>query len=202
MHPSLAEVAADPVGVNTALDRFTGFVNLLDLCAVALPGNLSVVAPAWHDGLAATVAAALGTEAWRPPSDATREIEVAVVGAHLEGQPLHGQIEALGGRLVSRAKTAPCYQLYALRGQTPPKPGLVRVAEGGSSIEVEVFALGEAQFGRFTAAVPAPLCIGAVELADARVVRGFLCEPHGLTGAIDITSFGGWRSYLAFNPDG
>jgi allophanate hydrolase len=194
-HPTLTQVAADPVGVNTELGRFTSFVNLLDLCAVALPGNISVLAPAWADNIVATVAAALAGESWSPAVHADQEVELAVVGAHLRGQPLHGQLSALGARLVATAKTAPAYRLYALAGQTPPKPGLVRVADGGSSIEVEVYALPVAAFGRFTSSVPAPLCIGAVELADARVVRGFLCEPTGLVGATDITAFGGWRAY-------
>jgi allophanate hydrolase len=195
-HPSLADVAADPVGVNTGLGALTSFVNMLDLCAVAVPENLTVVAPAWNDGVAAMLAAALCGEPWRPPADAALEVEVAVVGAHLRGQPLHHQIETLGGRLVATAKTAPCYRLHALAGQTPAKPGLVRVHEGGSPIEVEVYALGVAEFGRLVAGIPAPPCIGEVELADGRVVRGFLCEPHGLAGAADITIYGGWRAYL------
>lgn len=39
-HPTLAEVAADPIGVNSRLGVFTNFVNLLDLCAVAVPAGV------------------------------------------------------------------------------------------------------------------------------------------------------------------
>ena len=201
-HPRLDEVAADPVGVNAELGRFTSFVNLLDLCAVALPGNRSVIAPAWADGVAAAVAAELGGESWSPvPEDTGDAVELAVVGAHLRGQPLHGQLTELGARLIATTTTAAAYRLHALAAQVPAKPGLARVAEGGAPIEVEVYALGAAEFGRFTASVPSPLCVGSIELIDGRWVRGFLCEPYGLAGAADITEFGGWRAYLDRRSD-
>lgn len=38
-HPTLAEVAADPVGTNARLGRFTSSTNLLGLCAVAAPAG-------------------------------------------------------------------------------------------------------------------------------------------------------------------
>ena len=79
---------------------------------------------------------------------------------------------------------------------SPPKPGLYRVAQGGASIEVEVWALGLAELGSFLLEVPPPLCLGTVELADGSLHHGFLCEPWALEGAPDITRFGGWRAYL------
>lgn len=36
-HPTLAELEAEPIATNKVLGRFTNFVNLLDLCAVAVP---------------------------------------------------------------------------------------------------------------------------------------------------------------------
>jgi allophanate hydrolase len=199
-HPTLGQVAADPLTVNDALGRFTNFVNVLDLCAIALPPNLSVVAPAWHDGAAAAVAAELAGETWRPPMASSNEIELAVVGAHLRGQPLHAQLEALGARFVAATTTAPAYRLYALAATTPPKPGMTRVRAGGAAITVEVYALAPAAFGALVASVADPLCIGSVELADGTRVHGFLCENAGLDGATDITRFGGWQRYLASNP--
>ena len=123
---------------------------------------------------------------------------LAVVGAHLSGLPLNGELTALGARLLQATKTAPQYKLYALAGTTPPKPGLLRVENGqGSQIEVEVWALSAEAFGRFVAAVPAPLSIGTMALADGRSVKGFLVEPAGVAGATDISAHGGWRAYLA-----
>jgi len=103
----------------------------------------------------------------------------------------------LGGRLIEATTTAPEYKLYAL-DTTPPKPGMLRVeAGGGHSIKVELWALSAASFGKFVAAIPPPLGIGTVRLADGRGVKGFVVEPAAISGARDISSFGGWRAYMA-----
>jgi allophanate hydrolase len=126
------------------------------------------------------------------------EIPLAVVGAHLSGMPLNGELRAAGARLVERAATAPHYRLYALAGTRPPKPGLLRVKNGaGTAVELEVWALSEAAFGRFVAAVPPPLSIGTLELGDGRTVTGFLVEAEAIVGARDISTFGGWRAFMA-----
>jgi allophanate hydrolase len=133
-----------------------------------------------------------------PAAPAADEIAIAVVGAHLSGMPLNAELKALGGRLLEATATAPDYRLYALAGSEPPKPGLLRVAEGrGTSIAVEVWALRADAFGRFVDAVPPPLAIGTLRLSDGRTVKGFVVEPEGLSGAREISSFGGWRPYVA-----
>ena len=126
----------------------------------------------------------------------TETVSLAVVGAHLHGQPLNDQLLSRGATLAARTTTAPHYRLVALANTTPPKPGLFRVA-GGSPIEVEVWDVPVAEFGSFVAGVPAPLAIGKLELADGSWVSGFVCESIGLEDADDITQFGGWRAYLA-----
>ena len=92
--------------------------------------------------------------------------------------------------------TAPNYRLFALPGTVPPKPGLVRVAQGGASLAVEVWDMPLAQVGSFLALIAAPLGLGSLELADGRRVHGFVCEPYAVEGATDISQFGGWRAYL------
>ncbi|MEW1718943.1 allophanate hydrolase [Streptomyces sp. NPDC093109] len=196
-HPTLAEVAADPLGANARLGRFTNSTNLFDLAAVAVPGEevrglpfgVMLIGRAGTDDRLAALAALL-----TPP------VRLAVVGAHLTGQPLSGQLLALGARLVRTTETAPVYRLYAL-DTTPPKPGLVHVdprgATEGAAIEAEVWELPPAGLGALTAARPRPMAIGRVELADGTAVAGFLCEPSALTHAKDITEYGGWRGYLA-----
>ncbi|MEY2430699.1 MAG: hypothetical protein QOC92_424 [Acidimicrobiaceae bacterium] len=133
---------------------------------------------------------------WQPVAE---RVLIAVVGAHLDGQPLNHQLTGRGGQLTERTATAPYYRMFALDTQ-PPKPGLVRVETqdpSGRAMEVEVWALEPAAFATFVDAIPAPLVIGRVMLADGRNVAGFLCEPMAIDGAIDISSFGGWRAYLA-----
>jgi allophanate hydrolase len=123
-------------------------------------------------------------------------IKVCVVGAHLAGQPLNWQLLEAGARRVAVTRTAAHYRLYALAGTTPPKPGLARTEGDGAAIAVEVWEMPLRQFGGFVAAIPAPLGIGTVELADGSSVKGFICEPAGIAGATDITHHGGWVNYL------
>jgi allophanate hydrolase len=205
-HPTLAEVAADPIGANAALGRFTNGCNLVDWCAAAVPAGttaagrpfgVTVLGPAWSDRAVWAVGAAIaGQPAPSPPVDAGERVLLAVCGAHLEGQPLNHQLTSRRARLVARTATAPTYRMVALPTE-PPKPGLVRVADGGAAIEVEVWALDPAGFGSFVAEVPAPLAIGTVVLADGSAVMGFTCEGVAVAGAPDITVHGGWRAWLA-----
>jgi allophanate hydrolase len=124
-------------------------------------------------------------------------IELVVVGAHLSGLPLHAELLAHGATQPRAVRTLPLYRLFALAGGPPPRPGLLRVGEGGAAIEAEVWRLPEAGFARFVAAIPPPLCIGTVWLADGSRPKGFLVEPAGLEGASDISRFGGFRAWLA-----
>ena len=73
---------------------------------------------------------------------------------------------------------------------------MVRVNEGGSAIEIEVWELAACEFGSFVAGIPAPLGIGTITLADGSTVQGFVCESAAVAGADDITHCGGWRAYL------
>ncbi len=114
--------------------------------------------------------------------------------------PLHWQLASREARLVATTTTAPVYRLYAMAGQTPPKPALVHGGAGDHAIDVEVYELDIAAFGSFVAEVPPPLAIGKVELADGSQVSGFLAEARALDGALDVSSHGGWRSYLGQAP--
>ncbi|GHH29441.1 amidase [Streptomyces lanatus] len=193
-HPTLEEVAADPVGANARMGRFTNFANLLDYASLAVPAGfvdglpfgVMLTGPAFSDRALAALA-----ERFANPG-----LELFVVGAHLTGQPLNAQLVQAGGTLVGPARTAARYRLHALATR-PLKPGLVRTAEGGAGIEGEIWRLPAAGFGALTAAVPAPMAIGTVELADGGRISGFLVEPYAVENAPDITGFGGWRAYLA-----
>ncbi|MEV0172418.1 allophanate hydrolase [Streptomyces sp. NPDC050803] len=191
-HPTLAEVAADPLGANARLGRFTNSTNLFDLAAVAVPAGevnglpfgVMLIGPAFTDERLARIARELAPD-----------VEVAVVGAHLTGEPLNAQLLALGARFDRTTTTAAVYRLHALATQ-PPKPGLVHVGAGGSAIEAEVWRLPAEGLGRLLAALPRPMTLGRVELADGTGVPGFLCEPAALTDTEDISAYGGWRAYL------
>ena len=199
---TLAEVAADPIGANARLGRNTTFANLLGLAAIAVPaagvaGGVTVLGPEGHVAAIAAVAAQVTAEALVPGALAGNDhLHLAVVGAHLRGQPLNGQLLAQGAELVAATHTAPRYRLHRLPGGPPLRPALERVDGCGRSIEVEVWSIDAAGLGRVMAAVAPPLGIGTIELVDGRWVKGFICETHGLADAPDITTFGGWRAYL------
>ena len=93
--------------------------------------------------------------------------------------------------------TAPLYRLFALPGGQPYRPGLLRVAEGGGSIALEVWSLPAEKIGRLVQMIPAPLALGTVALADGSQITGFLCEAHATRDSRDITALGGWRAYFA-----
>ena len=218
---TIEQVLADPIGLNSRLGTYTNFVNLLDLCGLAVPASMrpdgtpfgiTLLGPAGEDAALAAIGREFHQATGLPlgalkhpqpplaspaPAATAGEIPIAVVGAHLSGMPLNGELRALGARLLERVATGPHYRLYALAGTKPPKPGLLRVKNGtGSAIDAEVWAMSESAFGRFVAGVPAPLSIGTLELDGGRSVKGFLVEAEAVAGARDISSYGGWRAFM------
>jgi allophanate hydrolase len=193
--PTLAEVEADPIGVNQRLGVYTTFCNLLGLCAYALPSGLSVLAPAGHDRVVADLARLVGGQS-RPQEAPAGAIPLLVVGAHMSGMPLNHQLIERGAARLGEVLTAPDYRLFAL-DTVPAKPGLIRTEAGcGAAIAGELWALSAAGLGSLLAGLPQPMALGRVTLADGREVVGFLCEPAALDGAQEITEFGAWRAFL------
>jgi allophanate hydrolase len=217
---TVEQVLANPVQLNSRLGTYTNFVNLLDLAGLALPASIrhdgipfgiTLLAPGGGDALLSSLGrvfhadtalplGALGAAQLplSPLSTAALggEIPIAVVGAHMSGMPLNIELKSFGARFLESAMTAPAYRLFALNGKPPARPGLLRVAKDGAAIALEIWALPTEGFGRFVAAVPAPLSIGTLTLGDGRSVKGFLAESDGVNGARDISGFGGWRKFV------
>jgi allophanate hydrolase len=216
---TVAQVLADPIGLNSRLGTYTNFVNLLDLCALAVPASMqatpfgiTLLAPAGNDATLASLGrvfhagtglplGATGTAqpALAPlPGPPAGEIAIAVVGAHLTGMPLNGELKSFGARFLERTTTTADYRLFLLPGTTPAKPGLLRVgADAGVAVDVEIWTMPAEQFGRFVASIPAPLSIGTLTITDGRDVKGFLVEAEATRDARDISAFGGWRNFMA-----
>ncbi|MFY9989382.1 MAG: allophanate hydrolase [Chthoniobacterales bacterium] len=217
------EIEREPVSLNSRLGIFTNFTNLLDLAAIAVPAGfrsdglpfgitllglgfsehgLFALAKSYLESLLPALGASKATYPAAQPQPGglqTRPdgVMLAVVGAHLTGEPLNYQLPDLSARFVACTRTAPIYRLFALQGTSPAKPGLVQVNPGtGSSIEVEVWEMPVHEFGKFVQSVLSPLSIGTVHLENGQQVKGFLCEGIATNGAADITEFGGWKNYL------
>jgi len=207
---TLAELAAEPVQRNSELGCYTNFMNLLDYAAIAVPsgfmGNglpwgVTLFGRAFTDQYLLSVADGLQRQqgsATPAPINVARNdrARLVVCGAHLDGLALNWQLKQRGARLVETTSSSSDYQLYALAGGPPFRPGMVRVKDGGVSIAVEVWELPSSELGSFLTGIPAPLGLGKVQLADGRWESGFICEPYGLEGATDISHLGGWRAYL------
>jgi allophanate hydrolase len=221
-HYTLARMQQEPVALNRKLGTYTNFVNLLDYAALSVPSairedglpfGITLISPCGSDWQLADLgqryhhstgltqgATGVPLPPMRPIAALRKPatVKVAVVGAHLSGMPLNSQLTERGATLAAAAKTAPHYKLYALPGTTPPKPGLLRVAEGqGAAIALEIWDMPVSAFGSFVALIPSPLGIGTLILADGSTVQGFVCEAQALHGAQDISHLGGWRAYIA-----
>jgi len=218
-HYRIDDEQANPMRLNSTLGRYTNFVNLMDLAAVAVPAGftparlpfgVSLIAPAWSDADLLALAGRLqragvstlgATSLPMPEAESATAagadlVDVMVCGAHMSGLPLNKQLLERGAWQISTTRTAPIYRFYALPGGPPFRPGLVQVSDGGVAIDVEVWRMPVEHFGSFVAGIPAPLGIGKVKLEDGNSVSGFLCESLGVANATDISALGGWREYL------
>ncbi|MDO5536642.1 MAG: hypothetical protein Q4F72_03840, partial [Desulfovibrionaceae bacterium] len=213
-------VRRDPVKTNVRMGTYTNFVNILDLCAVAVPAGLTtlpgtrtvmpfgvtMIAPAFSEEKLLAVAAAFhaaqmekGLILGAPeanPSAGNGTMRLAVCGAHMSGMALNWQMQEAGATLARVCATAPCYRMKLVPGGEPLRPGLVRVEEGGVSIGLEVWDMPRRAVGAFLERIPAPLGLGSVELEDGSWVKGFVCESALLEKAEDISGFGSFRAYL------
>ncbi len=218
--PSISEVMQEPIRINSELGTYTNFVNLLGYSAIAVPAGftegglpfgVTFVARGGYDQALLALAnqwqlssqLPLGMHLGYLPAPSKGESEVfpgymniAVVGAHLQGMPLHHQLRERRCIFLRKTVTANKYRLYALAGTSPPKPGLARNDTQGVSIEIEIYAMPVENVGSFLALIQTPLGLGNVELEDGHWVKGFICEPYGLQNAVDISNFGGWRAYI------
>ena len=205
---------AAPIETNTRLGTYTNFVNLLGLCALVIPtgsqpnGRASSVTMIAEDGKEHLLCdsaeqltkpknlSSISVCETKDYSPDIKDVEIAVVGAHLSGLPLNSDLKDLGAIFKRSVLTEKSYKLFELSGSLPPKPGLLRVAEGtGNAIEAEVWALSFEAFGRFITTIPSPLGIGVIRFDDGSEIQGFLVENEAVINARDISEYGGWRNF-------
>ncbi len=219
---SIDEVNKDPIQLNSNMGYYTNFMNLLDCSAVVVPASfyqngigfgVTLFHSAFADKRLLSLASEIQNAFTLPLGDSSlvtatinqnnigktpsRTINVVVCGAHLKNLPLNWQLTERGATLLEKTQSSPDYKLYALAGGPPFRPGMMRVDDGGESIEVEVWQVPIENFGSFVAEIPPPLGIGKVQLIDRRWESGFICEAHGINGAKDITELKSWKKYIS-----
>jgi allophanate hydrolase len=214
----IEEVLADPVSLNSKLGYYTNYMNLLDLCGVAIPSGfysnglpfgITLFAEALSDLRLLAVAKRYEACGQTKPSlpsisesltatafNSTRYIRIAVCGAHMQGLPLNRQLLDLGARFLAATCTSPNYRLYALAIAPPERPGLIRDEAQGKFIDLELWELPKDKLADFIRHIKSPLCIGSVEMEDGQWEYGFLCENYPILNSVEITQYGGWRHYL------
>ncbi len=220
---TIKEMLDEPIKANTKLGYYSNFVNLLDFASVVvptrliqgardnfLPFSISLVGPCMSDRWLLSIANRVQSIFSLPAGNTDyirnnrenklvsnpKSVDILVCGAHLSGLPLNWQLIERGATLKQVIDTAPIYRMYVIAGGPPLRPGLVRDEKKGAAIAAEVWSLPAENFGSFVENIPSPLGIGKVVLSNGLTVSGFICEPMGLEGAIEITSFGGWRAWL------
>jgi allophanate hydrolase len=216
---TLQQLQDEPIKRNSELGYYTNFVNLLDLAALAIPAGfttenlpfgVTLIGDAFTDfELLAIAHRLLASEKitegstgnrWQPAAlthSGTGYVPIAVCGAHLSGMALNHQLLSRNARLLQETRSAAHYRLYALAGGPPFRPGMIRVAENGAAIIVEVWEVPTENVGSFLTAIGQPLGLGKIELENGQWVTAFICEGHAVATATDITHFGGWRAYIA-----
>jgi len=220
--PTIKEILEVPVGINTVLGLYTNFVNLLDLCGMAVPNGflpygqptgITIIGRAFDDHFVYQVGRLfqssrnlqLGARDFYLPESSSNvkkiellhdHVDLVVVGAHMKGLSLNRQLTDIGGKFVRALKTKPIYNLYDISSSSLKRPGMVRSTSGGAAIEVEVWRIPRTKAGEFLERVKAPLTLGTIELEDGTSNKGFLCESFVSEKATDITSYGGWRNFI------
>ena len=220
--PTIKEVQEVPVGINTVLGLYTNFVNLLDLCAMAVPNGflpygmptgITVIGRAFDDHFVYQVGRLfqssrnlkLGATDYELPPESQNVtsiellheyVDLAVCGAHMKGLSLNKQLLEVGGTLLREIKTAPEYNLFDISSGNVKRPGMVRNPSSGSAVDLEVWRIPRVKAGEFLENVKPPLTLGTIKLEDGSTVKGFLCESYATTSVPDITSYGGWRAHI------
>jgi gamma-glutamylcyclotransferase (GGCT)/AIG2-like uncharacterized protein YtfP len=126
----------------------------------------------------------------------TITVPLFVNGEGMNGGKVHYSID--GHPFLGAARTAPRYRFFSVRDEFP---GLWPVAEGGASIEGELYEVPlDVIRDSFMPAEPPELELGVLELDDGTSSLVVLMRPDVVgsgAGLTDITEHGGWRSYRA-----
>jgi hypothetical protein len=120
-------------------------------------------------------------------------IHLAVNGTLMQGLELNANLLNVGAKFIKETTTAPMYRIWSIADR---HPAMLRVAEGGAAIALEIWAVPPDGICQVLLQEPPGLSIGKICLADGEIVLGVLGEPFLCENQVEITQWGGWRSYM------
>jgi hypothetical protein len=126
-----------------------------------------------------------------------REVDttlLAVNGTLMRGLELNPNLLAVGATFVREDHTDACYRIWSIGDR---HPAMQRTPGAGTRVALELWAVPLDGLVSILQNEPPGLAIGKVVLKDGSVVLGVLGEPFLCEGQREITSFGGWRAYIA-----
>lgn len=124
-------------------------------------------------------------------------VKLAVNGTLMRGLPLEKNLLDAGAFFLREAATAPCYRLWSINDNNPAMLRVDPADPQAVSVAVEVWQVPAARLASILMKEPEGLSVGKVTLSDGEVVLGVIGEPELVRGQKEISSYGGWRSYIA-----
>lgn len=124
-------------------------------------------------------------------------VKLAVNGTLMRGMPLEKNLLDAGAVFLREAATAPCYRLWSIDDNNPAMLRVPADDPCAVSVAVEVWQVPAAGLASVLMKEPAGLSVGKVSLSDGEVVLGVIGEPELVRGRKEISSYGGWRKYIA-----
>jgi hypothetical protein len=121
---------------------------------------------------------------------------LAVNGTLMRGLKLNKNLTSVGGEFIREDKTDSCYKLWTIGDE---HPAMVRVREGGTNIQLEIWKVPKEGLVSILLNEPAGLSIGKVMLKDKTMVLGVIAEPILCEDQLEITEFRGWHNYINRN---
>jgi allophanate hydrolase len=205
---TINEVEQNPLELNNRLGYYTNYVNLLGLCALAIPAGftnegvpfgITLIAKGGKDKELGIWAKQLNTVISKPKTSDKGYIDIAVAGLHKRNQPLVFQLTDLNAHYSCTTSTSAQYKMYLVDPKEKKKPGVVRVENDqiGWPIEVDIWKIPLENLGKFLVQIPHPLGLGKVELIDGTWVQGFICEQYIAAFSEDISHYYRWEDFLA-----
>ena len=120
-------------------------------------------------------------------------VALAVNGTLMRGLKLNKNLQQIGASFVREDRTDHYYRLWSIDDE---HPAMMRTTEKSSSVALEIWDIPIEKIATLLLSEPAGLSIGKVVLEDKSIVLGVIGESFLCENQLEISEFGGWRSYI------